>query len=629
VGGKGAKSTPKMKQLKGGEHRVNVWENVSKQYAKMTALAIENQTRSTAAEQLVALGAAIETNASDTRTNLRYRKDGKDVHIIAENPLDVAAFQSMNYQINPIIKHMFGGATKVLRWGALFNPMFWLRQIIRDPLHASMTTDALVTPLHSASNFVGMLFGKDREAVDILSARGVLGEFGSTMNIHDFLETVGKESGKKRGKLGDVIHKMMQIHEASDAATRVAIFKQVYAKAIKDGMSKERATDLAVFKARESINFSVQGNSPLLANLRQMIPFLSASITSLDTLYRAMRGHNLSAEDKAAAQRIFVSRAMMMVVLSTVYAMMYAGDKDYEEVPDYEKDNNWLIPIPSSTDPKKKSFISVPAPFEIGFFFKTMPEAFVRYMNGQSTGKEMLASYGAGLLHNMPTGGVPIPQLIRPELENITNHSFFTGNPIEGMNDQRKPVHMRGDRASETAKLLSKYGLDTIGLSPAKIDNLFRGYFAEYGTFFTTLTDAVINGVEGKEPPSKNLEDEPIIRSFMTDPNVQRSVSIFYDLENQANQTYTQFNELKKTGNAEEIHKILTDPDRKAEIVSHAPLAKIGDAMTKINNEIRRIEQATTITADQKRDLINHYKSIKADLARKGVEVAEKLGMHQ
>ena len=627
TGGKGAKSTPKMKKLKGGEHRVNIWENVSKQYAKMTALGIENQTRATAASQLVGLGLAFETNPSDDRTNLRYRRDGKEVHIVAENPLDVAAFQSMNYQLNPVMKYFFGGATKALRWGALVNPMFWLRQLIRDPMHASMTTDAMVTPLHSASNFVGMLFGKDREAVDILSARGVLGEFGTTMNIHDFLETVGKDTGKKRGKIGDAIHKVMQIHEAADAATRVAIYKQAYEKAKKQGYSDERAQDIAVFKARESINFSVQGNSPMLANLRQMIPFLSATITSLDTLYRAMRGLNLSPEDAVAAKRIFWSRAMMMVALSTVYAMMYSGDDDYEEVPDYEKDNNWLIPITSSTDPNKKSFISIPAPFEVGFLFKTLPEVFVRYLTGTSTGKEAVASIQTGLIHNMPTGGVPIPQAVRPALEVITNHSFFTGNPIEGMNDQRKPTHMRGDRASETAKLLSKYGLDTIGLSPANIDHMMRGYFAEYGTLFFNLTDSVIYGINGETPPSKILENEPFIKNFMTDPTVQRSVSVFYDLERQANQTYTEFNEMKKIGNAEEINAILTDPEKRAAVIAQDPLNKIGNAMTKINAEMKRIEDAPNMTADQKRDLINYYKSMKADLARQGVAVAKQVGL--
>jgi hypothetical protein len=627
-GGVGAKSTPKMKRLEGGEHIVNIWENVNKQYAKMTALAFENQTRAAAAEQLASVGAAFEVNKTDPRANLRYRRDGKEITVYAEDELSVAAFQSMSYQMGPIMK-AFGATTKALRWGALLNPMFWVKQLIRDPIHASMVTDVMVTPLHAAKEFVNLTLGRDREVVNILSAHGVIGEYGNTMNIHEYLDSVGKESNRKPSFIDKAINKAMHIHEASDAATRVAIYKAAYKKAIADGMSHERARDTAVFKARESINFAVQGNSPVMANLRQMIPFLSAQITSLDTVYRAMTGHGLNPEEAAAARRIFASRAMMMTACTIAYAMMYSGDKDYDEVPDYEKDGNWLIPVPSSTDPTKKSFITVPVPFELGFLFKTMPEAFIRYLNNDSTGKELLASYKTGLIHNLPASGNPIPQAFNPIIETITNHSFFTGRPIEGMGDQGKPVAMRGARASETAKMLSNIGLDGIGLSPAKIDHLMSGYFAQLGSFSFELGDAVINGVTGKEKPTRNLEDMPFIRSFMTDPTVNRSVATFYDLQSNATQAYTEFNDLKKTGNAQEIHDFLADPEKKKAMIARAPLAKISDEMTKLNNEIKRIQDATNITADQKRDLINKYKAIKANLARKGVEVAEKLGLNQ
>jgi hypothetical protein len=154
-------------------------------------------------------------------------------------------------------------------------------------------------------------------------------------------------------------------------------------------MSAKEAEDYGVFRARESINFAVRGNSKTLNELRHMIPFFSATLVSLDTLYRAATGYGLNPEEKAQAQRLFYSRALMMATLSTVYAMMLQDDEDYKKLPDNVKDSNWLLPSPVGDE---RSFIKIAIPYEVGFLFKTIPEAAVRYMSGTSTGKELLAS---------------------------------------------------------------------------------------------------------------------------------------------------------------------------------------------------------------------------------------------
>jgi len=169
-----------------------------------------------------------------------------------------------------------------------------------------------------------------------------------------------------------MLHKVMQMHEASDAATRVSIFKKAKAEGLSQGMNEKEATDYAVFRAREAINFAVRGNSKTLNALRHMIPFFSAAITSLDTMYRAATGYGLNPAERKELQRVFMSRAAMMVVLSTVYAMTMQDDDDYKKLPDNVKDDNWLLPSPIGSG---HTFIKIPVPFEIGFMFKTIPEA--------------------------------------------------------------------------------------------------------------------------------------------------------------------------------------------------------------------------------------------------------------
>jgi hypothetical protein len=622
--GTGAKTTAKIKALKGATDQRNILENIDKQYATMIAAAYENQTRRVSVEQMRGISEELAeiTNASDPRVNLRYRENGKDVHVIIENPNDLAAFQSMTYQLSPIMK-AFGGFTKVLRAGALLNPMFWIRQLIRDPISATLTGQAgIVTPFHSAKEFLAVITRNSEEA-KILASRGVIGQFDSTVTLQEYLGNVGKDKQQSPGMIQRGLHRLLEIHEASDAATRIAIYKKAKAKALKDGMSESQAVDYAVFKARESINFALTGNSPTLANLRQMIPFLNATIVGLDTLYRAATGYGLNPEERAKVQRMFATRAMMMVAMTVAYAASLQDDDDYKKLPDYVKDGNWLIPMSTESG---KQFVKITVPYEVGFLFKTLPEVFVRYMSGTSTGKEALASIRSGFIQNMPTGGVPVPQAVRPLLEVVTNHSFFTNRPIEGMGDSRLPVAERGQRASEFAKMMSGLGLDKLSLSPAKIDVLTKGYFAELGAFFNELSGAVINAATGKEPTPKNV-DNAFSKAFLTDPSVNKAISDFYDIERSAQETANLFNDMKKQGRGEDLRALLADPEKRMQVGISPTLNRIQKNMSDINAAIRIIDRNQSIPPQERRAKINELQGILGKLAEKGNEVAGIAGL--
>jgi mRNA-degrading endonuclease RelE of RelBE toxin-antitoxin system len=620
--GLGVKRPPKMFKLKGAELERNIWENVDKQYAAMTAAAYENQTRSIAVEQLRDINPeeAVEVNAG--QGNLVYRKDGKDVHVLLQDPNLLTAFQSMTYAMSPVMK-FFSGTSKVLRAGALLNPMFWLKQLIRDSVSSTITGSEIVTPFHSAKEFIDLLANRS-ETGRLLASRGVFGAIDNTLSLQQYIGNLGKER-KDPTWLGKAIHKAMEIHEKSDAATRNAIFKKAKQTALKQGMSEEQAIDFAVHKARESINFSIHGASPTLNYIRQMIPFMSATINGLDVLYKAMSGYGLNAEEKAKAQRVFATRAFALFGMSLAYAMMYAGDDDYDKVPDYIKDSNYLMPVMGEDG--KKTFVKISTPYEIGFIFKTLPELFVRYMSGSSSGKEVLASFKGGLIQNLPTGGTPIPQGVKPLLEVVTNHSFFTNQPIEGLSDQRLPVSNRGAKASEFSKMLSGLGLDKIGLSPAKIDALSKGYFAEFGTFANEVIDSLIMTSSGKEKPSRNFQNMPFFKAFVTDPNVDQAVSSFYEIEHAATETSNLFSKYKNQGDVEGLNEMINDKEKLDKLAGAKVLGKIQKQMTKLNNVKKMIEEDQSIPPDRRREEADGIQALINQTARTGVKVADQLGI--
>jgi len=617
--GSSAKNVAKNYKLEGADIDRNIWENLQKQYAMTIAVAYENQTRKVATEQLQGFGLAKTVdNPNDPNINLRYKEDGKIVNVIAENPNDIAAFQMLNYELGPIMKAI-SATTKVLRFGALVNPMFWIKQLIRDPIHASLTNNQIVTPFNSLVGFVKVL-NKSSASAKILAERGVIGAVDSTVDLNEYIGQLGKEK-KTPQMISSALHRVMQIHEASDAATRVAIFDSAKKEALKKGMNEEEAINFAVFRARESINFGVRGNSQALNTLRHSIPFFQAAITSLDTVYRAATGYGLPPAEKRKAQIIFAKRAAVMALMSTLYAAMYTDDDEYKDLPDYVKDGNWLFP--TTTPDGRKSFVKIPVPFEVGFLFKTIPEAAWRYYTGTSTGKEVGKSYLEGIVHNLPGGGIPIPQAFKPALESITNHSFFTGNPIEGMSDQGKPVVERGRNASDFAKAASEAGLEKVGLSPAKIDALIKGYFAELGGTFLMVTSDLL----GSDKPTKNIEAQLGAKAFMTDPKVSKAVSDFYTLEHNAKEMTNMFASLKKEGLFDRAREYLNDEDKKKQLLAAPVFRRIGEQLGKIKTEIRRVENSGEMSADDKQSRINELQRLLSQTAKKGYEVAERAGI--
>jgi hypothetical protein len=619
--GSSAKNVAKNYKLEGADIDRNIWENLQKQYAMTIAVAYENQTRKVATEQLQGFGLAKTVdNPNDPNINLRYKEDGKIVHVIAENPNDIAAFQMLNYDLGPIMKFI-SGTTKVLRFGALVNPMFWIKQLIRDPIHASLTNNQIVTPFHSLVGFAKVL--KQSESAKILADRGVIGAVDSTTDLNEYIGQLGKEKRTPQ-MISSALNRLMRIHEASDAATRVAIFDSAKKEALKKGMSEEEAINFAVFRARESINFGVKGNSHALNTLRHSIPFFQAAITSLDTVYRAATGYGLPPAEKKKAQQTFIKRAGVMALMSTLYAMMYTDDDEYKDLPDYVKDGNWLFP--TTTPDGRKTFVKIPVPFEIGFMFKTIPEAAWRMYSGTSTGKEVAKSYLSGFIHNIPGGGIIIPQAFKPALEAVTNYSFFTGNPIEGMSDQGKPVVERGRNASEFAKTASQAGLDKVGLSPAKIDALIKGYFAELGGTFLLASSNLIDSANGVERPTKNFESIVGIKAFMTDPKVSKAVADFYTLEHNAKEMTNMFASLKKEGLFDRAREYLEDDEKRSQMAAAPAFRRIGEQLGKIKTEIKRVENGS-MTPDEKQTRINELQKLLSQTAKRGYEVAERAGI--
>jgi len=629
--GAGARSVAGIEKRKGHSEAVNFWDNIQKQQAFMTAIAAQNLARNETLTQMQKYGAAkLADDQSDSGKKGNYvvsYVDGKKTWWEVKNPELVKSFQNFNYQLNPLMKIAHTGA-KVLRTTALVQPYYWYKQLVIDPIHASFVGGVgNVTPLHSFYEFAKIISGSSKVS-PILRRHGAIGGVDVIHDMDSIRDQIGYAMQLKAVSPSKLVHTIEKIHEAADAATRVAVYKKALKLAEEQGLKGNDAENFAVGKARELINFSVHGTSSSVNTMRHMVPFFSAALNSLDTTYRAMTGHNLNAKEAAKARADFRNAAALTFTLTSIYTLLMLQDQDYLDAKGIDKDGNWLLPLPDDEN-GRHGFLKIPAPHELGFLFKTIPELGVRYMAEDATTKEVLKSIGEGVIRNTPPL-TPLAQIVKPSMDVSRNYNALTEAPIESIGQQRLPIERRGEaNASELSKWISAdLGAKNINLSPAKVDYLIRGYFAEWGAMGSALADSMIRSIKGEDKtPTKdwiNSKENPM-RSLFTNPISTRNKEELYELFQSSQQIVNSVNDYNKQGKGEKARELLADEETRKRF-SGAPALQ-----TFIQNEARFRDQIKVLSnrpdTPENRARIKDIQRKSNENASRAIQVAKRLGI--
>jgi hypothetical protein len=523
------------------------------------------------------------------------------VHFEVQNKYDMLAFMQAPEVTNFFVK-LAGGAADILRTTVTAMPPFAVKQVVDDMQRAAFNSGVerpLVVAMKTLYNFPRVLFGeltgRKLPGVVRLGKLGVYGEYD--INIYKPVEAIEKELGfVKRNPAGKFLNALEKITKASDLAARLAVYEET----MRESGGNET---LAQTRARELINFSRRGASPTMRTLTRVVPFFNAYAQGTDVLYRAATGRDgASSGERIAARNLFMSRIAIMTALGFAYAFAMSDDEDYKNATDEVRDNNWLFP----------GAIKSPVPKELGFLFKSIPERLVEHYNRYGTAEEKtimdtLGSVvkGAGNTYLFST---PLPTLLRPIVENMTNYSFFLGRELESPSLQAKQPGFRYE--SSTSELAKAMG-EATNISPIKIDNFLRGMFGLAGSTTLMATDALLNPARADRP----IHQLPFASIFLYDPVGGRDKSEFYRLREKVGQADATFKGLLKT-----------DPD-KADKFFEANEALISAAPI-INNTLRdlskmralrtMVEQGTEDMLDmsgkERRELIDEIRGSENEL---------------
>lgn len=285
-----------------------------------------------------------------------------------------------------------------------------------------------------------------------------------------------KEITGKRSIAGRIVTSprdlMQAMSEAIEMAPRVAEYKA----GTKKGLSKEES---AIAGREVTVDFAQGGNVAKVAN--QWIPFLNARAQGTRRMAQAFR------ENPKRALTVWAATGI--VPIAALMAWNQANYKDvWENIPDYEKENNFLFILGNQKDKSGRYTQVVRIPKGdidkiLGNTFETMLDNFMGEKG--NTAQQLLGSLVSGASNVSPVSfangskvnaasvmsGV-LPPIAKVPTEFATNHNLFKDAPI--VPDSLQGAPSRDQRNGGTSPLAAFLG-DTFGVSPLQADNAMQG----------------------------------------------------------------------------------------------------------------------------------------------------------
>ena len=476
-----------------------------------------------------------------------------------------------------------------LRAGATLTPEFILRNPLRDQFSAFVYSKYGFVPGYDLVRGIfhmvkadevywnwkksggehSMLVSMDREYLQ----KG-LDQVLAEKNVSNIAKTIVKNP----------LRALQILSELTETGTRIGEFS----RAIKEGGTGKGSLLEGGFSSREvTLDFHRKGTAGKAFN--QITAFWNANIQGQDKMVRSFI-------EKAVPTTIKVSAAITLP--SVLLYMVNRDDPRWKEVPQWQKDLFWIVMT-------EDHIWRIPKPFELGILFGSCPERILEYIDNKNP--RLFKSLASSII----SGASPsfIPTALTPLLENWANKSFFMDRPIVSSSREKvKPAYQYQPYTTELAKSLGK-ALDQVsgGMmgSPAKIENLVRGWSGGIGTYALNIADYGLRKagiLPDKVVPTKTPADYPLLKAFTVRYPSSDSESIKEFYEN-----YEKYSQIKAT--ATQLEKKEYKPQEARELRAsehHFKMDNYYRAMSKQQRFIQKVYANPNINPEDKRRLIDN-----------------------
>jgi len=565
---------------------------------------------------------------------LSYNIDGKEFRYAVTDPLFATGLLNTEGHNMGLALELLGMPTTALREMVTRDPGFMIANLLRDSMSTWILAGSGASPL---GTFIGLKKALMNDvSYQSLKRMGVVGSYDEAQKSpRQMVAGLKAKVTNAQGLTGtmDALKygwdRLGKLSDASDAATRIA----VYEAAIKEGATEYTAA----YRALSVMNFSRRGASMGISVATKLIPFLNARIQGFDVLYTGIKagvqlaqGADQTAFEKQRGAAVWYRGAGLMAA-ALALAMLNEDDEDYKELPPYVKDANFLIPVGGS------QFISIPKPFEAGLIFGTVPTTMYDMLRGNRSTRSGIKLFTSQL--GSTFGFNPMPQVALPLFENLTNSDFYTGMPLISPGMQKlDPSLQYTPSTSYVARGLGKllayspFGYDFEsgrfeGVSPIMIDNLITGYGGPIGGYVSMGIGGLIGAFgqdnQGIPIAGSNL---PVIKRFFIDaqdkqPQAAAEAYEVYQIVDKATRTASR---LKKMGDVEALKEFREENIDLLRVGKQ--VRKMAENLNNIRAQVRRLEVNTTMSGSEKKERMRELRAREIQLTRKIYEINEKLG---
>lgn len=588
-----------------------------------------------------------ETATPDKGDMVVFRNGKREVYTVGEDIANV--FKITQDNTVSIALEALRFPAKTLRAGAIVQPDFALPNFFKDTLQATFLSKVTWFPIGDSfwglfKLIIGKKFG-EQKALEMYKKFVRSGGMQSTLTSFD--KSLYDEGAQRilnqhtiRNKLKHpvdfVLSPFQILTEYSENMTRFRLFEKTYERARKLGLPEQQAIERAGFESRDLYDYAKQGT--IGKSINRYIPFWTAAKEGVVKIYEGFRDR-----PQRTTTMVFIG-----VVLPTVGLYLVNQDEDYYKgQPQWVKDKYWVF-----RDPFTDTVRKFPKPYQIGEFFSGITERTLDWIKNED--EVSFTQFATDFLYSNAKSFIPVPQAIRPWIENITNYSIFKDAPVvdRSVEGRYKNSLKYNEYTSETIKqfasLMNKIVGDESGFAnPFYIQNVLDSYFGRLGQYATKILDKAILDFglveEGERvPPKSPISWIPGVRAFeVREPAVQGYIEKFYKEYNKVQLSLNTLDELKARGDTkryqEEFKKTPFDKsfltkvktaldaaDKKIVNINNLSIYAFTDKKeydSKSQSEKNAIKDSI---AEQKRELIDQQLMLKGNFAKDALNYMNK-----
>lgn len=460
------------------------------------------------------------------------------------------------------------------------TPAFMIRNLIRDTMHTWVLMGDKVGIVEAWTDAFKSMVHVYRDHPDfreLMSMGGAFAEYDSANQI-----SAKNIMNKSRHKIRNskLVSWYLRLGVAAENANRLAMYRRL----------KNADKINAAFQAKDIMDFSATGRSASLRSMILLLPFFNARLQGLGKI-----GREWNKRERMA----MMMRGSLLGLTAIYLGMMNEDEEEWHTMTDSEKFTSMHAWVGDT-------HFKIPLPFELSILY-TAPMAMGEVLRGNKSA-DMLWDLTKTYMNDTLAFN-PVPQAIKPIVEDATNRDMFRDRPIVGHWEKGiDPSEQFSPWTSHTVKAIAQAMPDfmpDVMRSPKRLQHLLDGYFSTAAKLSYGLSDIMMEATGISPARSSKDIQQNLLNATGISKLATREVSRYTNKEQKVYAGMEEILEIANTYAALKSRQNLAQA--RGYLQTHGKEIKLAKyyrgwlkGLKTLNTKSRLIEESKKLSAEQK-----------------------------